>query len=421
MASPAWDATGGDPSKRPIVLITGPRRSGKTSVHHVVFHKLSPHETMFLGATMSVLPEHIGHNELVHFEVWDLPGDHGLASDIVMDDGTVCSADEALSRCGALIFVVDAQEGVDDDTAELLRDIGRRVVAHAPSLSVDVFVHKIDGDALATPEARVQAQSDAQVGLSRALRESGLGGFAVAFHATSVYDGSVFEAVSRVVQRLLPQRPALTSVLDSFVTMSGMEAAAVYDVVTKVHLARDSHGRGEAMADLISDALDVVVDVSCIYGVKGAREAAAAGGAASGEGEDGAAAGGGAEGSEAGDGRGGEEDGEAAGEEEDEDEDGFQFDGMTESLVSLADGKTLVLRSVGPYLALVAVAPSPDAVAGARLGAVDCNVEIVRKAMRDLFAGGPAGGFASLMLPPPAGAARSDEGSVISAAGSINV
>ncbi|KAA0149200.1 hypothetical protein FNF29_06087 [Cafeteria roenbergensis] len=421
-SSPGWDATSADSSRRPIILIAGPRRSGKTSIHHVVFHKLSPHETMFLGSTAAAIPELISHNELFQFEVWDLPGDYALTGEIRLDDGSTYTTEDALRRCGALLFVVDAQEGVDDDAAELLRDIGRRVAAHAPGLAVDVLIHKIDGDALQSPEARLEAQADVQITLGRALRDCGLGGLPVAFHASSVYDGSVYEAVSKVVQRLLPQRAAMTQMLDSFVTVCGFESAAIYDVVSKIHLARDSFARGEGTADLVGDTLDVVVDVACIYTSRGAA------GQEGTEGTQEAADGAGAQASAAGEEA---EEGAEPAEGDPEVDDTFQFDELTESVITLQDGHTMVLRSVGPYMALVAVSATPDVASGSRLGIVDCNVDIVRKALHGLFQGGAglspasksgrpgdAAGLSGLVLPPPAGRRDSRESA---AAGSINM
>lgn len=40
-----------DTADKPRILLMGPRRSGKTSIERVVFHKMSPHETLFLEST----------------------------------------------------------------------------------------------------------------------------------------------------------------------------------------------------------------------------------------------------------------------------------------------------------------------------------------------------------------------------------
>ena len=35
-------------AEKPRVLLMGARRSGKSSIQKVVFHKMSPHETLFI-------------------------------------------------------------------------------------------------------------------------------------------------------------------------------------------------------------------------------------------------------------------------------------------------------------------------------------------------------------------------------------
>lgn len=39
---------------RPRIFLMGARRSGKSSIQKVVFHKISPHETLFLESTNEV-------------------------------------------------------------------------------------------------------------------------------------------------------------------------------------------------------------------------------------------------------------------------------------------------------------------------------------------------------------------------------
>ena len=43
------------------ILFMGPRRSGKSSIERVIFHKMSPHETLFLESTNNfVVPKKVG-------------------------------------------------------------------------------------------------------------------------------------------------------------------------------------------------------------------------------------------------------------------------------------------------------------------------------------------------------------------------
>ena len=50
-------------------------RSGKSSIQRVVFHKMSPHETLFLECTNQLDIKYIANNSFVQFQIWDFPGD----------------------------------------------------------------------------------------------------------------------------------------------------------------------------------------------------------------------------------------------------------------------------------------------------------------------------------------------------------
>ena len=59
---------------KPRILLTGRQRSGKTAINRVVFHKMSPNETLFLQSTSKVQKDSINHSSFVRFEVWEFPG-----------------------------------------------------------------------------------------------------------------------------------------------------------------------------------------------------------------------------------------------------------------------------------------------------------------------------------------------------------
>ena len=59
--------TSGD---RPHILLMGPRRGGKSSIQRVVFHKMSPHETLFLESTNTLDIKYIANNSFVQVRVF---------------------------------------------------------------------------------------------------------------------------------------------------------------------------------------------------------------------------------------------------------------------------------------------------------------------------------------------------------------
>jgi Ras-related GTP-binding protein C/D len=53
-------------------------RSGKTSMQKVVFHKLSPHDTLFIDESPDLEVKYVCNNQFVQFQIWDFPGDYDL-------------------------------------------------------------------------------------------------------------------------------------------------------------------------------------------------------------------------------------------------------------------------------------------------------------------------------------------------------
>ena len=53
----------------PKILLMGLRRSGKSSIYKVVFHKMSPTETLFLESTSKIATEDVTNSSFVQFSV----------------------------------------------------------------------------------------------------------------------------------------------------------------------------------------------------------------------------------------------------------------------------------------------------------------------------------------------------------------
>ncbi|XP_013791848.1 ras-related GTP-binding protein C-like, partial [Limulus polyphemus] len=89
-------------TQKPRILLMGLRRSGKSSIQKVVFHKMSPNETLFLESTNKIIKDDISNSSFVQFQIWDFPGQ------IDFFDPTFDS-EVIFGGCGALVFVIDAQ------------------------------------------------------------------------------------------------------------------------------------------------------------------------------------------------------------------------------------------------------------------------------------------------------------------------
>mmetsp|Transcript_28124 Transcript_28124/g.56410 ORF Transcript_28124/g.56410 Transcript_28124/m.56410 type:complete len:586 (+) Transcript_28124:43-1800(+) len=290
----------------PRILLMGPRRAGKTSIQRVVFHKMSPHETLFrLEATQMLERAVVDHTPLCRFTIWDFPGDqyeyssggggYGLgggpaasagkgpgvdaAVDGRGDDDAVeptaadSSAydDQIFAKATALIFVLDAQDEPYDHVLQSFTDTVTRAVRANPTIAVEVFVHKVDGELFLSDEAKYDCRRDVMQQVADELADAGLSHDAIpiSYHLTSIYDHSVFEAFSRVVQRLIPELPTLEHLLNVLVSTCSMEKAYLFDVASKLYISTDSSPVDMQSVELCSDMIDVVLDVSGIYGLGG--------------------------------------------------------------------------------------------------------------------------------------------------------
>eukprot|EP00747_Dinoflagellata_sp_TGD_P186705 gnl/TRDRNA2_/TRDRNA2_43931_c0_seq1.p2 gnl/TRDRNA2_/TRDRNA2_43931_c0~~gnl/TRDRNA2_/TRDRNA2_43931_c0_seq1.p2 ORF type:complete len:342 (+),score=70.43 gnl/TRDRNA2_/TRDRNA2_43931_c0_seq1:112-1137(+) len=242
----------------PKVLLCGPPRGGKTSIMKVVFHKMSPHESLFLETTPKVECMNVERNALVRFKVLDFPGTTSFDEHSGPDT-------RVFAHCKAVVFVIDAQEEPYDGAISLAKKIIEFSHRINPKISFDILIHKVDGDQFFSEEAKKDIQQEIHHKLTEELYDKV--DVATTFHCTSIYDHSIFEAFSKVVQKVIPQLPVLEQCLNLLITNSRMEKAFLVDVVSKVYIASGPHPVDLQSYELCSDMIDVVIDVSCIYGL----------------------------------------------------------------------------------------------------------------------------------------------------------
>jgi len=128
---------------RARLLLLGAKRSGKTSILQVVFQKMSPHETLFLDPTSGLEVTDISNNAFVQLKILDFPGGYDFSD-------TKVGAEEILKikKGGAIVFVIDQQDGQEDLAAvEHFLDVARLASGINPNLEIDVLIHKVEAEA----------------------------------------------------------------------------------------------------------------------------------------------------------------------------------------------------------------------------------------------------------------------------------
>lgn len=321
---------------QPRILLMGARRSGKSSIQRVVFHKMSPHETLFLESTHSLDIKLVANNPFVQFQIWDFPGDFQFRGDLYYR-GQPLSEQAVFSHCAALVYVIDAQDEPYQDALLRLMEVVTRAHVINPHMFVEVFIHKVDGDLFLSDEHKIDCHRDIQTRISNELHDVGLDTLELSYYLTSIYDHSIFEAFSKVVQKLIPQLPTLENLLNYLISSCKMEKSFLFDVVSKIYIATDSNPVDMQSYELCSDMIDVVIDVSCIYGVKY----------------------------------------DADGESE-----SVAYDSDSSSVIRLSNGMVLYLREVNNYLALVGLLREENF---KKRGLIDYNIDVFKSTLEQLF------------------------------------
>lgn len=189
------------------------------------------------------------------FGIWDLPG-HVDYFDTDFD------TDLIFSEIGALIWVIDAQDEYLDAIARLNLTI-LNLQDNYPNINIEVFVHKVDG---LSDDFRADTYRDIIQRVQDELADHGFDNAPISFHQTSIYDHSIFEAFSKVIQKLIPQLPTLEAMLNNLCMTCNIEKAYLFDIMSKIYIATDTSPTDIANYEICSDYIDVVIDVSEIYG-----------------------------------------------------------------------------------------------------------------------------------------------------------
>lgn len=227
---------------------------------------MSPHETLFrLEATQQLERAVVDHTPLCRFTVWDFPGDYYGGEDDEINN----SVFEGEGAPTSLIFVVDAQDEPYDHVLQSFTNAVTRALELNPNIVIEVFINKVDGELFLSDESKYDCRRDIMTQVSDELTDAGVSpdNVHIRYHLTSIYDHSIYEALSRVVQRLIPQLPTLENLLNVLVSTCSMEKAYLFDVVSKLYISTDPGPVDMQSVELCSDMIDVVLDVSGIYGL----------------------------------------------------------------------------------------------------------------------------------------------------------
>ena len=160
------------------------------------------------------------------------------------------------------MWVIDAQDDYTDSVARLTESI-ITLQQQYPDIKYFVFIHKVDS--LST-DYRDDTVRDITQRITDDLNDAGIENPPVSFYPTSVYDDSIYEALSKVVQSLNLDLDVFENMLDTVSRAGKFQKLYLFDVMTKLYVAADTSPVDLPSYTVCADYIDTIVDLSEIYG-----------------------------------------------------------------------------------------------------------------------------------------------------------
>lgn len=265
-----------DSSKK--IVVCGLKRSGKSSILRVLFNKLSPHEAGYIEPTQQPTFVQLPGNPLLNNRIAEIPGCWSWEESEELDQ-------ILFANCQSLIIVIDSSSS--DDVPTAVYSLAKRVVTRALKVRqgfgsgphIHLFLNKIDANYKFDPDS-VQAENNKAAFLQQTVSKINEevkahmlshnmkppASLDITAHCTSIFDNSIHEAFSKVVQRPLLSSGKVEQILDLIVSTCRLEKAVLFDLVSKITFGSDSSQIDSVTFALMQDLLEVIIDMISIYG-----------------------------------------------------------------------------------------------------------------------------------------------------------
>ncbi|PVV00314.1 hypothetical protein BB560_005312 [Smittium megazygosporum] len=234
----------------PRILILGPPRSGVTSILMCIFEKRDQLETVFLQSTTELTR----YSMYGGIEIFDLPVEANEHS------YELTNISPFLSSNTIIIFVIDTQDDIQRSLLYLFSTM-ETAFRHQPDIQFHIFLHKIDG---LSEELRQDINQDIQHRVLTNIDYEGWDSSLVQFHETSIYNKSIYEAMSRVSNKLIPNSNILENILTSLCYKSNLDKAYLFDIENKLFIATDSFPYASQYHQFCFDTVDLVEDLTSL-------------------------------------------------------------------------------------------------------------------------------------------------------------
>ncbi|KAJ2710314.1 hypothetical protein H4R19_003805 [Coemansia spiralis] len=235
------------------VLFMGLPRSGKTSIIKVVLEDEMAYDTLALLPTR----QRTEYRMLAGITVYDFPG-----IDDYSDAQYYIDPDVYVGENTVVAYVIDSQSDIQSSISTLLSVI-RQAQAVNYEITINVLINKIDG---LSDELKQDIQHDIQQRVLKMISYENFNPNHINFALTTIYNESIREAFSRVIQYLVPQHSTLEAILNSFCSKSSLEKVFLFDIHTKIYIATDLSPTSSQRYHFACKTIDVLDEMTILCG-----------------------------------------------------------------------------------------------------------------------------------------------------------
>ncbi|KAF8525955.1 Gtr1/RagA G protein [Hysterangium stoloniferum] len=214
----------------------------------VMFKNYSPKQTLYIEPTTKIQKMRI--NSAIPLELWDCPGNVPLPTLPLNDFSTI-------------LFVIDIQDNFNYSIPRLV-DVITTVYHVNPEINIEVFVHKAD---VLADDYRIDTNRHVQQRIIDDLTDASLDveSLQLQFHITTIYDHSIHESFSLVVQKLIDPLPYLEELLNVFCANSRLSKAFLFDTNSRIYVATDASPVDAATHNVCCDYVQMMSQFAPLY------------------------------------------------------------------------------------------------------------------------------------------------------------
>lgn len=173
---------------------------------------------------------------------------------------------------GTIIYVVDSTSEYLASLANLSMLIELAYKFHKKlnndgdsfNINFEVLIHKVD---ILNEDFKLDTQRDIIQRIQDELLDLGIENVSINFYLTSIFDYTIYEAFSRITQKLILELPFLENLLDNFIMNchNSIEKIFLFDINSKIYISTDSSPVNILAYEVCSEFIDVTLDLKDLY------------------------------------------------------------------------------------------------------------------------------------------------------------